>query len=136
MHVQPKKVAKDAQEKSNDFAAKKSSALTAKKNRTFADGFSAHRSASRLNISSVLLLEWNTDIEAKAQSWADNGGYAPPSTRDNNNNNTLLAATPLWGVEACSLPSMRPNPIPAIPPYVVRTPYLHGAPTTEETVKL
>ena len=29
-----------------------------------------------------------------------------------------------------------PNPIPAIPPYVVRTPHLHGAPTTEETVKL
>ena len=26
-----------------------------------------------------------------------------------------------------------PNPIPAIPPCVVRTPHLHGAPTTEET---
>ena len=46
------------------------------------------------------------------------------------------AATPLWGVETCSHPSRRPNPIPAIPPYVVRTPHLHGAPTTEETVKL
>ena len=46
------------------------------------------------------------------------------------------ASTPLWGVEACSPPSRRPNPIPAIPPYVVRTPHLHGAPTTEETVKL
>ena len=45
-------------------------------------------------------------------------------------------ASPLWGVEACSLPSRRPNPIPASPPYVVRTPHLHGAPTTEETVKL
>ena len=45
-------------------------------------------------------------------------------------------STPLWGVEACSHPSRRPNPIPAIPPYVVRTPHLHGAPTTEETVKL
>ena len=44
--------------------------------------------------------------------------------------------TPLWGVEACSHPSRRPNPIPAFPPYVVRTPHLHGAPTTEETVKL
>ena len=30
-------------------------------------------------------------------------------------------------------PSRGPNPIPAIPPYVVRTPHLHGAPTTEET---
>ena len=41
------------------------------------------------------------------------------------------ASTPLWGVEACSLPSRRPKPIPA-----VKTPHLHGAPTTEETVKL
>ena len=46
------------------------------------------------------------------------------------------ASTPLWGVEACSPPSRRPNPIPAFPPYVVKTPHLHGAPTTEETVKL
>ena len=46
------------------------------------------------------------------------------------------ASTPLWGVEACSHPSRRPNPIPAIPLYVVRTPHLHGEPTTEETVKL
>ena len=46
------------------------------------------------------------------------------------------ASTPLWGFEACSHPSRRPNPIPAIPPYVIRTPHLHGAPTTEETVKL
>ena len=36
-------------------------------------------------------------------------------------------------VEACSHPSRRPKPIPAIPPYVVKTPHLHGAPTTEET---
>ena len=35
-----------------------------------------------------------------------------------------------------ALPSRWPKPIPAIPPYVVRTPHLHGAPTTEETVKL
>ena len=32
------------------------------------------------------------------------------------------ASTPLWGVESCSLPGGWPNPIPAIPPYVVRTP--------------
>ena len=32
-------------------------------------------------------------------------------------------------------PSRRPNPIPAVTPYVVRTPHLHGAPTTEETSK-
>ena len=43
------------------------------------------------------------------------------------------ASTPLWGVEPCSLPSRRPNPIPAITPSVVRTPHLHGAPSTEET---
>ena len=43
------------------------------------------------------------------------------------------ASAPRWGVEACSPPSRRPNPIPAIPPYVVKTPHLHGAPTTEET---
>ena len=43
------------------------------------------------------------------------------------------ASTTLWGVESCSLPSRWPNPIPAIPPFVVRTPHLHGAPTTEET---
>ena len=46
------------------------------------------------------------------------------------------ASTPLWGVETCSHPSRRPNPIPAIPPFVVRTPHLHGAPTTEETVEV
>ena len=45
------------------------------------------------------------------------------------------APTPLWGVESCSPPSRRPNPIPATPPKVVRTSHLHGAPTTEETVK-
>ena len=33
------------------------------------------------------------------------------------------SSTPLWGVEACSHPSRRPNPIPAIPPYVVKTPH-------------
>ena len=46
------------------------------------------------------------------------------------------ASTPLWGVEACSLSRRWPNPTPAIPPFVVRTPHLHGAPTTEETVEL
>ena len=69
-----------------------------------------------------------------------------PTTNNHNNNNYTIwrgsvfnrrgASTRLWGVEACSLPSRRPNRIPAIPPYVVRTPYLRGAPTTEETVKL
>ena len=42
-------------------------------------------------------------------------------------------STPLWGVEACSLPKRWPNPIPAIPPSVVRTHHLHGAPAAEET---
>ena len=64
---------------------------------------------------------------------------------NNNNNNTIWRGSVLTGeepplhsgeLEACSHPSRRPNPIPAIPPYVVRTPHLHGAPTTEETVKL
>ena len=62
-----------------------------------------------------------------------------------NNNNTIWRGSvstgeepppPLWEVKSCSALSRRPNPIPAIPPYVVRTPHLHGAPTTEETVKL
>ena len=43
------------------------------------------------------------------------------------------ASTPLWGVESSSLPSRWPNPIPLVPPYVVRTPHLHGVRTTEET---
>ena len=45
-------------------------------------------------------------------------------------------STPLGRVESRSLPSKEPNPSPAIPPCVGRTPHLHGAPTTEETVKL
>ena len=32
-------------------------------------------------------------------------------------------------------PGRWPNPIPATPPFDVRTPHLHGAPTTEETSK-
>ena len=47
--------------------------------------------------------------------------------------NTTGAATPLWGLESSSLPSGWPNPIPVIPSYFVRTPHLHGAPTTKET---
>ena len=31
------------------------------------------------------------------------------------------------------LPSRWPNPTPALPLHVVRTPHLHGAPTTQET---
>ena len=65
--------------------------------------------------------------------------------RNNNNNNTIWGGSVLTGEEPpphsgelkhALSPSRRPNPIPAIPPYVVRTPHLHGAPTTEETVKL
>ena len=44
--------------------------------------------------------------------------------------------SPLWRVELCSPPSRWPNPIPAIPPYVGKTPHLHGAPTTEEHLLL
>ena len=43
------------------------------------------------------------------------------------------ASTPLWGVFSCSLPRRWHDPIPPIPPYVVRTPHLPGAPTREET---
>ena len=82
-------------------------------------------------------------ISTSAQPTINN--WKPTTTANNNNNNTIWrgsfcnrrgASTPRWGVEACSHPSRRPNPIPAIPPYVVRTPHLHGAPTSEETVKL
>ena len=62
----------------------------------------------------------------------------------NNNNNTIWGGSVLTGEGPPlhsgelkhALPSWRPNPIPAIPPHVVRTPHLHGAPTTEETVEL
>ena len=73
------------------------------------------------------------------------GGPAESQTHNNNNNNTIWGGSVLTGEEppphsgelkACSHPSSRPNPIPANPPNVVRTPHLHGAPTTEETVKL
>ena len=43
------------------------------------------------------------------------------------------ASTPLWGVASCSPPNRWPHPIPAIPPYVVKRPHFHRAPTTEET---
>ena len=43
------------------------------------------------------------------------------------------ASTPLWGVESCSFSGRWPYPILAIPPYVVMTPHLHGAPTMQET---
>ena len=80
-----------------------------------------------------------------AQDFVDiDASSLQPSQKQHNNNcnlgrvrfNRRGASTPLWGVEACSPPSRRPNPIPAIPPCVVRTPHLHGAPTTEETVRL
>ena len=59
-------------------------------------------------------------------------------------NNTIWGGSVLTGEEppphsgSWSMLSSKqaPNPIPAIPPCVVRTPHLHGAPTTEETVKL
>ena len=63
----------------------------------------------------------------------------PPSPPQQQHNlerlrfNRRGAPTPLWGVESCSHPSRWSNPIPAIPSYVVKTPHLHGAPTTEET---
>ena len=74
--------------------------------------------------------------------WTNTCVNASPKQRQQQYNlerlrfNRRGASTPLWGVEACSPPSRRPNPIPAIPPYVVRTPRLHGAPSTEGTVKL
>ena len=62
---------------------------------------------------------------------------------NNNNNNSIWGGSVLTGEEppphsgelkhALSLAG---GPIPAIPPCVVRTPHLHGAPTAEETIKL
>ena len=63
----------------------------------------------------------------------------------NNNNNPIWGGSvftgevpPLHSGELNHVPLFGrwPNPIPAIPPYVVRTPHLHGAPTTAETVEL
>ena len=59
----------------------------------------------------------------------------------NNNNNNNRRSSVLTGEELHPTlrsllmlsPKRVPNPIPAIPPHVVRTPHLHGAPTTEET---
>ena len=62
--------------------------------------------------------------------------------QNNNNKNTIWGGSVLTGEEppphsgelnhALSPVGGWPNPIPAIPPYVVRTPHLHGAPITEE----
>ena len=53
-----------------------------------------------------------------------------------NNNNKFWRGSLLTGGELNHALSQAsgPNPIPAIPPYVIRTPHLHGGPTTEETV--
>ena len=67
------------------------------------------------------------------------------NNNNNNNNNTIWWGSVLTGEEPpphsgelkhALTPSRRPSPIPAFPPHVVRTPHLHGAPTTEETGKL
>ena len=67
------------------------------------------------------------------------------NNNNNNNNNTIWRGSVVTGEEPPphsgelkhALPQAGgPNPIPAVQPYVVRTPHLHGAPTTEETVKL
>ena len=67
------------------------------------------------------------------------------NNNNNNNNNTIWGGSVSTGEEPpphsgelkhALTQAGGPNPIPAIPPYVVRTPHLHGAPTTEETVKL
>ena len=45
---------------------------------------------------------------------------------------TLTASTTTI-IQSSSLPGRWPDPILAVPPYIVRTPHLHGAPTTEDT---
>ena len=62
-------------------------------------------------------------------------------TKNKNNNNLETfrflprgAATPLRGVESCSLcPVSGQHQTQLSLPFVIRTPHLHGAPTTEET---
>ena len=65
-------------------------------------------------------------------------------TRDTNNNNAPFSfetmrlrreePPPRFGkLNHALAPGKWPNPNPAIPPSVVRTPHLHGAPPTEET---
>ena len=100
----------------------------------------AHTERRRFECTHGCVLNLSTGVFSVPQTQ-----HALHTQQQHNNNNTIWGglrfnrrggSTPLWGVEAWSPPSRRPNPIPAIPPYVVRTPHLHGAPTTEETVKL
>ena len=89
------------------------------------------------------IVEQNVDIPVP-RGGVPSSRFSPRTEFNINDNNN-----PIWrdsvflqarsfhlslGVESCSLPRWWPNPIPAIPPYVVRTPHLHGAPATEETV--
>ena len=64
------------------------------------------------------------------------------NNKNKNNNNNLEtfcflprgASTPFRGVESCSLPPVSGQPLTELfLPFVVRTPHLHEAPTTEET---
>ena len=61
---------------------------------------------------------------------------------NNKNNNTIWGGSVLTGEEPPPHSGELKHALSqaggptAIPPYVVRTPHLHGAPTTKETVKL
>ena len=60
-------------------------------------------------------------------------------TRVNVTTTIIQSGDPLWELKhalSLSLPISLPNPIPAIPLHAVKTPHLHGAPTTEETSKV
>ena len=73
------------------------------------------------------------------------------NNNNNNNNNNFILGTSRFlaamrfnrqelpphfgGMHSCSQPGTCNNPIPAIPPYVIRTPHIHGKPTMEETIK-
>ena len=83
------------------------------------------------------VIEVMLTVSCRSLSWV----WCFDNDNDSNNNtiwggpffNRRGASTPLWGVESRSLPRRWPNPIPALPPFVVKTPHLHGAPTMEET---
>ena len=97
---------------------------------------------------------FDTRLSEKSHRWdpgsssiiffKDNKMFNNNNNNSNNNNNHFIpgtlrfpcdlafpprgASTPLWGIQSCSLAATWHNPIPAIPPYVIKTPHMHGAP--------
>ena len=92
-----------------------------------------------VRISNKTFLKWPNDVSTSALSVKVIEKNLTNATTTQQSNLVRLrfnrqgASTPLWEVESWSLPSTWLNPIPANPPFVVRTPQLHGGPTAEET---